>query len=310
MSDSTISALDLNTLGTKRLKVVLDALPVAISWAELEGSNIVFMNRKFTELFGYTLGDFPTVPDWVAHAYPNPEQVRLTEAAWFKFFENPTKEEFQIGNVEIDVLCKDQSVKTCLVGGVILPEAGWALATFSDISDRKRDELIIQSLAQEDSLTGLVNRRSFDLKLQQALNKSPRDGHMPNLLLLDLDNFKGVNDTFGHLIGDEVLIATAKRLKQCVRSEDVVARIGGDEFAIILDNLNANVQIERICKDVIHSIAQPFTIENKTITIGISIGVSDMLDNKHTAHDVLSIADKGLYLAKHEGRNCWRLGYM
>lgn len=108
------SQLDLNTLSDKRLKIVLNALPVAISWAQLSDSSIVFMNRKFTELFGYTLSDFSTVPDWVEHAYPSPEQVRFTEAAWFKFFENPTKDEFQIGNVEIDVLYKDESIKRVL----------------------------------------------------------------------------------------------------------------------------------------------------------------------------------------------------
>lgn len=189
-----------------------------------------------------------------------------------------------------------------------MPDAGWALATFSDISDRKRDELIIQSLAQEDSLTGLVNRRSFDLKLQQALNHSSKEHQMPSLLLLDLDNFKSINDSFGHLAGDEVLISTSSRLKCCVDSDDVVARIGGDEFAIILAKHKTDAQIEVLCKEIVTSMAGPFPVKSNSIQTGISIGVSRITTNQCTPHELLSSADNGLYQAKRNGRNCWRFG--
>ena len=124
----------------QRLEAVLDGMPVAVSWAGLKDQKIVFVNSKFRELFGYELGDHPTVTDWIQHAYPDPSQVERAMAMWAPHFETSAIVPFEIDQVEVDVKCKNGSIRTTLLGGVILPSEGWALAIFTDITDRKRAE--------------------------------------------------------------------------------------------------------------------------------------------------------------------------
>ena len=289
----------------KHLQVVFNSLPVAISWARISDARILFTNRKFTELFGYDLRDFQTIPEWVDKTYPNPEQRAEADANWYKYLGNPTSEDFEIDQVEVDVLCKDGKIKTTIHGGIILSEPGWALATFVDISSRKKDEQLIRSLAEEDPLTKLANRRSFDTYLAQAVSAAI-DTHSPlHLLILDLDHFKEVNDTLGHQAGDELLKEVAVRLKDSVRSSDIVARLGGDEFGIILKNAVNYETVGRICTNIIEAVAKPFKISGQNINIGISIGASSILDNTTSADSLFAAADKALYKTKEEGRGHW-----
>lgn len=290
----------------KRLRTVLDAVPVPISWARLDDSRIVFMNRKFFQVFGYRVDDFATVQEWVEKAYPNPAHRARTEASWYKYFANPTVEEFEIDPEEVDVKCKDGSTKTAILGGVILPSAGVALASFVDISDRKRAEMLIRYLAEQEPITGLPNRRAFDAYLARSIADAIRDNTTVHLRVLDLDHFKTVNDNFGHLVGDQVLAEAGVRFRACVRNTDTVARFGGDGFGIVLANADSDANVDRICEKIIESFADPIVVSGRPV--GVSIGIGRLPRDANTDHALFVTADKALFPAKSEGRKRWCYG--
>jgi len=140
--------------------------------------------------------------------------------------------------------------------------------------ERKRFEEHLTYLAQYDHLTGLVNRTLFRDRLVQAMARSKRMQQPIGLMLLDLDRFKAVNDTFGHAMGDELLKAVSERLKACVREVDTVARMGGDEFTIILEGVSSDENILVVAKRITESIATTFELQGHHISVGISIGIT------------------------------------
>ena len=146
---------------SRSLEIALNAMPIGVSWANLADQTIVFMNRKFTEIFGYVLGDFPIISDWIAY-YPFEADRRLASARWGEYFLNPDGGEFQLEPMELRIRSKDGVVKTIIHDGIILPEAGWALATFVDISDRKRDEVFLREAARQARENQSIYRTLLD----------------------------------------------------------------------------------------------------------------------------------------------------
>ena len=126
-----------------------------------------------------------------------------------------------------------------------------------------------------------------------------------HLLMLDLDRFKEANDRYGHLIGDMILQEVARRLKQCVRSSDVVARFGGDEFSIVLPDSGSDAMVALICQKILDTIAQPFVFSEGAIKIGISIGIARFPGDATDPRGISLAADRALYLAKASGRNAY-----
>lgn len=169
---------------------------------------------------------------------------------------------------------------------------------------RKRTETRIQRLAMQDALTGLPNRIDFHNRLLRDLEMA-RANRLTALMLLDLDHFKDVNDTLGHPIGDQLLVAVAARLRTCVREEERPARLGGDEFALILANLRHPEDAAGIARKVINSLAEPFLIEGHEVRVGASIGVALCPLDGSDADDLLRKADLALYRAKEQGRNTY-----
>jgi diguanylate cyclase (GGDEF)-like protein/PAS domain S-box-containing protein len=174
---------------------------------------------------------------------------------------------------------------------------------FSDITrERESDELIWRQ-ANFDVLTGLPNRSMFHDRLEQAIRKAGRNDSRVGLLYLDLDYFKEVNDTLGHGMGDRLLVQTAQRLCRCVRDSDTVARLGGDEFTVILDDIDANVGIERVIHAIRRQFDEPFYLGNEPIHISASIGITVYPDDGTEAGTLLKNADQAMYEAKAQGRN-------
>ncbi|HSS30243.1 MAG TPA: GGDEF domain-containing response regulator [Nitrospiraceae bacterium] len=173
--------------------------------------------------------------------------------------------------------------------------------------ERKRTEERLTYLAQYDHLTGLVNRTLFRDRLVQAMARSKRMHQPIGLMLLDLDRFKAVNDTYGHDIGDELLKAVSERLKTCVREVDTVARMGGDEFTIILEGVSSDENILVVAKRITESIATIFELQGHHISVGVSIGITIYPHDDHPVDELLKHADTAMYRAKKQGGSAFHL---
>jgi len=161
-------------------------------------------------------------------------------------------------------------------------------------------------LAHHDTLTTLPNRTLFYDRLNQAITRARRDKESIAVLFLDLDGFKLINDTLGHSAGDALLQEAAKRIVACVRDSDTAARMGGDEFTVILCNVRTPSSIDRVAKMIIEAIARPFMLNGKECSVSVSIGIALYPDNGETAEQLVKISDAAMYLAKHSGKNCYR----
>lgn len=188
------------------------------------------------------------------------------------------------------------------------------IGTMNDITEHKTAEAQIHRLAFYDPLTGLPNRRLLQERLQHAIDRSVRDDELIALLMLDLDHFKPVNDSLGHLAGDQLLQQVAQRLSHRLRNSDMTARLGGDEFTVLLENINHIDDASDVAQDIIRSLSEPFYLniehkmEHKEVHIGVSIGIS-VFDHRTeldvTPQILLDNADIALYKAKDSGRNCF-----
>ncbi len=172
-----------------------------------------------------------------------------------------------------------------------------------DITERKEAESKIQSLAYYDSVTALPNRTLLNDRLDQAIHIAVRSAKKVGVLFLDLDNFKNINDTLGHQVGDMLLRAVGKRLLGSVREEDTVARIGGDEFLILLPHLERGEEVLRVAEKVIATLTKPFLLGTHQIHTTTSIGISLFPDDAKEVPDLIKYADSALYEAKSRGRN-------
>jgi diguanylate cyclase (GGDEF)-like protein len=165
----------------------------------------------------------------------------------------------------------------------------------------------LQFLATHDNLTGLPNRFLFFDRLDQAIRKSRRQKHKFALLFIDLDDFKRVNDSYGHIAGDETLQKVAEFLENTVRDSDTVARLAGDEFTVILDNVGAIENVEAIVEKIIAAISQPIETQQATVHMTSSIGISIFPDHGDDAENLLRKADIAMYKIKDGDRNGYRL---
>jgi diguanylate cyclase (GGDEF)-like protein len=152
-------------------------------------------------------------------------------------------------------------------------------------------------------LTGLPNRTLLNDRLALVLSLAKRHKHKPALMMMDMDKFKYINDTFGHLTGDELLKAMGNRLLNLLRVSDTVARIGGDEFVILLPEINSENNAAEIADKILESIRKPFILNDKTLNITTSIGIALYPDSGKDSIELLKNADKALYKAKEKGRN-------
>lgn len=182
--------------------------------------------------------------------------------------------------------------------------------------NRVREKLLAQlfssatslsALANNDALTGLPNRRLLEDRMAQALKEANRAHHLVAVLFLDLDFFKAVNDTHGHVIGDQLLVSVAKRLTTLLRAEDTVARIGGDEFVVLLSSLKDKEHLIATAEKVLIALAQPFQIANHALQLGASIGIALYPEHDDNPSNLIKFADDAMYVAKRQGRNSYAI---
>ena len=177
----------------------------------------------------------------------------------------------------------------------------------AEIQERKLAEQQIRYLANHDALTGLPNRRLLEDRLEQALEMARRNVHKVAIQFIDLDRFKPVNDRYGHRVGDLLLQAVAVRLRALLRAVDTVSRVGGDEFVIVLPEMQSGTAACETAQRLLTALAKPYLIEGKEISVTPSIGISLYPDDGNNAETLLTAADAAMYHAKDMGRGNFQL---
>src|SRR3984957_19936607 len=240
----------------------------------------------------------------------------LTEIVDMRFeagsFPAMTREEYLIwrGNVAISAEPTDSIVelrngRTFKIRHRPMPDGGW-VATHEDITEQRRSEVKIEYMAHHDSLTDLANRALLNERLEHALGSRIHREQMVAVHHLDLDQFKAVNDTFGHPAGDKLLKIVADRLRGLVRETDTIARMGGDEFVIVQAAIADPGDATSLAQRIIHLLGEPFDIDGQQVLIGVSVGIAVGPGDGLTADKLLRNADLALYRAKGDGRSTFR----
>ncbi|MBY0575439.1 MAG: sensor domain-containing diguanylate cyclase [Gallionellaceae bacterium] len=209
------------------------------------------------------------------------------------------------------VLCRDGSVKWVLARGMIVSRAPDGkplrmIGTHADITERKAMEERMRHMAHYDPLTELPNRALIADRLQQAVIKARRDKTYMAVMFIDLDRFKPVNDNLGHDIGDLLLKQVAHRMLSGVRASDTVARIGGDEFVVLLPSIEQEADATVVAEKILRALKQPFGVAGHEISISGSIGIAAYPEHGDDEKLLLINADIAMYHAKKDGRNGYR----
>ncbi|MBL0143778.1 MAG: PAS domain-containing protein [Betaproteobacteria bacterium] len=180
------------------------------------------------------------------------------------------------------------------------------LSLAQDVSSRIQSEERLQFMATHDGLTGLPNRLLLPDRLSSAISRAQRFSHGVAVLFLDLDHFKDVNDTFGHRVGDELLKSLARRVRGTLRQSDLLVRLSGDEFVIVLEDLEGDGGTDRVAQKILDDVLRPFTIEGQEVQVSASLGYAVYPDDGNDPETLLKNADAAMYHAKEMGRNSYR----
>ncbi|WP_221312790.1 GGDEF domain-containing protein [Granulicella aggregans] len=175
--------------------------------------------------------------------------------------------------------------------------------TSRDFTERKKISDHVNFLAHYDQLTGLPNRTLLYARLNNDISRARRDNHKVAVLMVDVDHFKGINDTLGHAVGDALLSALAKRLLASVRETDTVARLGGDEFIIVLPDFKSMEEVDRCAQKILEAVSAPINIGDRLLVITVSIGLCIYPDSGLEVEQILQHADTAMYTVKANGRN-------
>jgi len=284
-----------------RLRILVKAVeqsPVSIIVTDNQGL-IEYVNPKFCKVTGYSLEEvLGQTPRILKGGFLNPEfyqdlwRTILAGEEWHGVFHNRTK-----GG---DLLWELASISP------IRDEAGNVthfVSVKEDFTEIKRLQDQMDNLAHHDQLTGLPNRTLFYDRLKHAQAQAKRREKGFVLFFMDLDGFKAVNDTHGHELGDHLLKAVGQRLSECVRESDTVARMGGDEFTVLLPDLQSHEHAANIARQILKALTQPFQFGAVTCEIGVSIGISCYPEDGEDAERIISHADAAMYRVKNAGRN-------
>ncbi|MBB2486713.1 EAL domain-containing protein [Mitsuaria sp. WAJ17] len=270
-------------------------------WRIDEG--IETFSPRYLQMYGYDpeeIAERPESFDNLTH----PDDVPGMERDRLEHFEGRTPAYVN----EHRVRCKDGSWKWVLSRGMVIArdDLGRPLrmvGTHTDITARKEAEVLIWQQANFDPLTGLPNRRMLRDRLERAIRRAREQGTQLAVLFIDLDHFKEVNDTLGHGKGDQLLQQAAQRIRDSVRPADVVARMGGDEFTVLLSPVSGHEEIESIVQLLIERVASPFRLEGERAFVSASVGISLFPDDGEHIEALFKHADQALYVAKDAGRN-------
>lgn len=286
----------------ERWRFALDSTGAGVWDLDIPGKRVLLSSRC-KAMLGFADDEIGTdMDDWERRIHPD-DVAGLTAARQLLFdggsdnFSNEHRKR-----------CKDGHWKWIQVRGMVAARDAAhvpvrVIGTYLDISERKQAEETIRRQANFDPLTQLPNRRLFLDRLAQEINKSRRADLSLALLLIDLDEFKEVNDTLGHDVGDILLQEAAQRVRGCIRDADTVARLGGDEFTVILTELSDHSHVEDIAQKIIGKLAEPFQLGSEVVYISASIGITLYPNDASDIDNLMKNADQAMYAAKKQGRN-------
>jgi len=303
--DTDISEIIELQLKHERQSKILEHIHDSVIAVDLDGKILSF-NKGSTKLLNYTEDEIIGQPIYKIYSNENDVCVRdlLVQL----------KQKEEIENFEAYLVKKDGSKVICDISLSLLRDDDCKIVGVigysQDITDKKIVEAQLKEqkdkleyLAHHDPLTNLPNRALFNDRLSQSIAYAQRNSKQFALLFVDLDQFKQINDSLGHDIGDKVLIEAAKRLKNSIRLEDTLSRLGGDEFTIILKDISEPHDVSNVCQKIIESIKKPIHIGTHSLYISASIGVSMYPKDSEAIEDLIKFADAAMYKAKEEGRD-------
>ena len=255
-------------------------------------------NRSFLDLFAYTRTDLLEINAAALYADPA-DRLR---------FQSEIEASGCVRDFDVQLRTHDGRLLDCLLNSSLhcSPDGQvlWYQGIIHDITERKRAQLLLAHNAFHDSLTGLPNRALFMDRLDRLMNHAARHpDYNYGVLFLDLDRFKVVNDSLGHVLGDELLVAIGRRLEACLRQGDTVARLGGDEFAILLDGVTDASDATRVADRIERELAAAFILRGHEVFTSASIGIALSSTGYAHAEEVLRDADTAMYRAKNDGRS-------
>jgi diguanylate cyclase (GGDEF)-like protein/PAS domain S-box-containing protein len=262
-----------------------------------------FFSKRLLQMCGYGDDDLNSRPEEFDDR-THPDDLEQLRKARQDHFDGKTPS-YQS---ERRILCKDGSWKWVLSRGTVISRDADGkplrmIGTFTDMTSRREAEALIRQQAFYDALTGLPNRRMLRDRLEQEIKRSKRDTQQLGLLFIDLDHFKEVNDTLGHDRGDLLLVEAGRRLKACVRESDTVARMGGDEFTVILTELPGSTYLDGILQKILRALADVFQLGTEQVFVSASIGITLYPTDATDIEELFKNADQALYVAKGAGRN-------
>lgn len=277
---------------------ILENAPYGVVLMDKE--RILYLNHECTNILGYTLKDIPTATDSYHKFYPDPKYRQMVYETWAGDISQDG-----IDNRVFSVVCKDGKVKEIEFKTTFL-ENGRVMLMLSDITERKRQEKQLAYIATHDTLTSLPNRVLLNDRLTLAIAHAHRNRQILAVVLLDLNNFKDVNDTLGHAMGDKLLQTVGDKLKNSLRRTDTVARIGGDEFVLLLPEITKMEHTAKIAQKILGVFREPFVIDDRELSLTASVGVAIYPTDGEDVDTLINHADIAMYHVKREDRNSYQ----
>lgn len=282
----------------QKLSRAVEQSPTMVLITDAKGV-IEYVNEEFTDVTGYSLSEVQGLTPAVLNAgeaeagfYQDMWKTIMSGQDWHGEVRNKTKSgQTYWSMLSISPILDDQGVITHFIG------------VSEDISSQKKTQEQIEQLAFYDPLTGLGNRRLFREQLEQELKKVQREHSVFALFYLDLDNFKQVNDTLGHDMGDRLLQTVAERIQQTLRQSDLIARLGGDEFIALLPDINHPAEVGLVAQKLLKNICQPLLLGSHEVEVTVSLGITLAPDDGEGWPVLMKNADLAMYRAKRRGRN-------
>lgn len=284
----------MKTIDLVALRDVMDLMLDAVCVVDKAGT-FVFVSAAFEDIFGYSPDEVIGKP-MIDHVYPDDgiKTLKVVES----LMEGKKQPRFENRWVR-----KDGKIIDILWSARWSEDHQFRIAIAHDITERKLMEQQLHYIAGHDPLTELPNRALLFGRLQTSLGLARREGSHLSLLFIDIDGFKHVNDSYGHLVGDKLLKNIAQRLRDCVRKSDTVGRFGGDEFVVVLNGIDSFDNVLVITENIRAQLEKTYQFDDLNLQLSPSIGVARYPDNGDDEQQLLQYADQAMYRAKNAGGN-------